>query len=494
MSENLLSKFAKAVASTSVGVFCQIVLSLLGFMIAVRFISEKDFGVFILIQVTASFFGIIISLALENISVTKLIASNEDDLKMAISNTAICYKFITTIIMSVVILLCNPLIFYIFKSYQLSQSVIYIALFFLLSSFDDLFQRILQGFHQYKKMAIAQIINGSTRILFIVTFLIIFKMNLKGLIYAFLFSFLFSNIYQFWVIPSKKQFNLDRTLFKEIFKFGFPLGLNNILTFIFTKIDRVMIGAMISPIEVAYYEISSKIPDNSRRMYQSFQSVFFPNMSELFSKNKHEQAETVLNNSIRFVSLATMFMALISILFQKDIILLLFSEKYIECAPAFALLMVSLGIGLVGNIMGTSLVALGQSDKPVKINIVDTITNVIGNSIMIPMFGFMGAVYAALFSRCATNPFNFYFLKKGGVNIKASQYLKPIIIFLICGTLFNFLRFDTLFLKILLIAFFLILCWALSVIKAKDFSNLFQILHPPPQESFKENDQEDFIE
>jgi len=178
MSENLLSKFAKAVASTSVGVFCQIVLSLLGFMIAVRFISEKDFGVFILIQVTASFFGIIISLALENISVTKLIASNEDDLKMAISNTAICYKFITTIIMSVVILLCNPLIFYIFKSYQLSQSVIYIALFFLLSSFDDLFQRILQGFHQYKKMAIAQIINGSTRILFIVTFLIIFKMNL----------------------------------------------------------------------------------------------------------------------------------------------------------------------------------------------------------------------------------------------------------------------------------------------------------------------------
>jgi O-antigen/teichoic acid export membrane protein len=342
-------------------------------------------------------------------------------------------------------------------------------------------------------MAIAQIINGSTRILFIVTFLIIFKMNLKGLIYAFLFSFLFSNIYQFWVIPSKKQFNLDRTLFKEIFKFGFPLGLNNILTFIFTKIDRVMIGAMISPVEVAYYEISSKIPDNSRRMYQSFQSVLFPNMSELFSKNKYEEAETVLNNSIRFVSLVTMFMALISILFQKDIIRLLFSEKYSESAPAFAFLMVSLGIGLVSNVMGTSLVALGQSDKPVKINIVDTITNVIGNLIMIPMFGFMGAVYAALFSRCATNPFNFYFLKKGGVNLEVSQYLKPIIIFSICVILLNIFNFDTLLLRILIIALFLIMCRVFSVIRAEDFSILLQILHTP-QATYKEIDHKEFIE
>jgi O-antigen/teichoic acid export membrane protein len=462
-------------------------------MLAVRLISENDFGVFVLIQVTASFFGIIISFALENIAVTKLISGAEDDLQSTLANTAIYYKLIILITMSITILLCKPLILYIFKSEQLSQSVVYISLFFLVISLDDFFLRVLQGFHQYKKMAIAQIINGVTRIIFIVLFLILLKMNYVGLVYAFLLSFALSIVYQYLAMPFKAKYDLNTELFKKIFAFGFPLGLNNILNFIFTKIDRVMIGAMMSPVGVAYYEISSKIPENSRRIYQSFHSVFFPNMSELFSKNKYKDAETVLNNSIRFISLVTMFMAFISVLFQKDIICLLFTEKYIESAPAFAILMISLGIGLMSNIMGTSLVALGQSDKPVKINIVDTITNVAGNLIMIPLFGFIGAVYAALISRCATNPFNFYFLRKAGIKIAADQYLKPVIVFLLCATLFYFLPLNTLMLKILLIALFLILCWAISAIRTDDFSNLFQILKTQ-QVPYKKINQTEFIE
>jgi O-antigen/teichoic acid export membrane protein len=101
-------------------------------------------------------------------------------------------------------------------------------------------------------------------------------MDVIGLIYAFLLSFATSAIFQYLVIPGKKQINFNPKLFKEIFRFGFPLGLNNILTFIFMRIDRIMIGAMISPIGVAYYEIADKIPNSSRRMYGSFRSVFSP--------------------------------------------------------------------------------------------------------------------------------------------------------------------------------------------------------------------------
>jgi O-antigen/teichoic acid export membrane protein len=56
-------------------------------------------------------------------------------------------------------------------------------------------------------------------------------------------------------------------LFFKIFKFGFPLGLNSILTFIFAKIDRFVIGATIIPEGVAYYEKAAKGSDNSRRIY-----------------------------------------------------------------------------------------------------------------------------------------------------------------------------------------------------------------------------------
>ena len=474
MERSFLSRFIKGIASISIGTFFQIVLGFLGLIVAIRFIPKEQFGIFVLLQLVASFFAMLSSLVLENISVTKFIASAEDNQKMTVVNIAICYKFLIAIIMSLVILLSKPLVYHIFKSEQLCQLIIYIPLFFLLSSFNELFQKILQGFHQYKKMAISQIINGSIKFLLIIIFLVMLKMDVIGLIYAFLFSFAASILFQYFVIPVKKQFDFNPVMFKQIFKFGFPLGLNNILTFIFTKIDRFMIRAMISPIGVAYYEVASKIPDSSRRMYQSFQSVFFPNMSELFAKKRYKEAEKVLNNSLRLVSFVTIFAAFVIMLFQKDIVRFLFSERYLQSAPALSLLMVGLSIGLIGNILGTSLVALGQSDKPVKINMVDTITNVLGNLIMIPMFGIMGAAYATLFSRCATNPINVWFLKKAGVRIQISQYLKPILIFGICWILFLISKQETIIIKLSLILLFLILSMILSVIKKKDISNLFE--------------------
>jgi O-antigen/teichoic acid export membrane protein len=235
-----------------------------------------------------------------------------------------------------------------------------------------------------------------------------------------------------------------------------------------------MIGAMISTLGVAYYEIAARIPDTCHRMYNSFQLVFFPNMSELFAEKRYHEAEKVLNNSLRLISLVTVFATLIATLFQKDIVRLLFSDRYLESAPALPLLLLSLSVGIVGNILGTSLVALGQSDKPVKINIVDTVTNVAGNLLLIPTYGFMGAVYATILSRCATNPFNVWFLRRGGVKVQISQYLKPLLVFMVCGVLFLIIKPETVIVKISFIVFFLFLCLIFSILRKGDISNLLE--------------------
>ena len=469
MDKNFLSRFITSVASTSIGTFLQIALGFLGLMVAVRFIPKDQFGIFVLLQVIASLFVMFSSLALENISVTKLIASAENDQKTALANTAICYKFFIAIIMSLVILFCKPLVYYIFKSEQLCRFLIYIPLFFLLSSFNELLLQVLQGFHQYKKMAISQVINGLVKFLLTIIFLIVLKMGVIGLIYAFLFSFVASILFQYLALPIKKRLNFNPILFKKIFKFGFPLGLNSILTFIFTKIDRFMIGAMISPIGVAYYEIASKIPDNSRQMYRSFQSVFFPNMVELFAKKRHEEAEKVLNNSLRLVSFVTIFATLIIMLFQKDIIRFLFSERYLESAPAISLLMFALSIGLIGNVLGVSLVSAGYSTKPLIVNVVATATNVLGNLIMIPIFGFMGAVYATVITNCIANPILTWFLRKNGISVIAKEYIKPILVFGVCWFLFLKFGAGSILVKFFLICLFLVFCGFLSIISKKDF-------------------------
>jgi O-antigen/teichoic acid export membrane protein len=201
-------------------------------------------------------------------------------------------------------------------------------------------------------------------------------------------------------------------------------------------------------------------------------------MSELFAEKRYDEAEKVLNNSLRLLSFFIFFAALVATLFQKEIVCLLFSERYLDSAPAFSLLMIAVGIGLIGNILGTSLVALGQSDKPVKINIVDSTTNVIGNLIMIPMFGFMGAVYATLLSRCVTNPFIVWFLIKYGVKVKIYNYLKPLLALGICIVPSLIFGFENIIIKLFLIILFLCICIILSVIKKSDLSILLKVLSP----------------
>jgi stage V sporulation protein B len=107
---------------------------------------------------------------------------------------------------------------------------------------------------------------------------------------------------------------------------------------------------------------------------------------------------------------------------------LFFSSEYSEGAPVLAILSLALCVALTSNLMGISLVALGQPDKPVKINIVETITNIIANLVLIPIYGLIGAAFATLLSRCITNPVNLYFLKKTEISVDVSQYIKPLIV------------------------------------------------------------------
>jgi O-antigen/teichoic acid export membrane protein len=465
VDKKLFDRFAKGVAATSIGTFSQMILGFVGLMVVVRYVPKDEFGIFILIQAIAIFFEVLSNLALEGISVPWFITNADEGKKPEVVNVLISYFFLVCIAVSLLIFLCEPVINYFIES---KQPLIYVSLFFLLNSHYNFFLRILQGLHQYKKIAITQIFSGVIRLILIVILLVFYRMNLIGLLYAFILSLLFSVIFQYIVIPIKKKFIIKRSIIRDLFKFGLPLAVNNIISFFATKIDRFMISAFNTSIGVAYFEVASRIPDNTHRMYSSFQTVFFPNISELFAKKNYIEAEKVINNSLRLISFATLFMTLIATLFKEEIITIMFSEQYIDCANALSVLMLSLCIALIGNIIGSSLVALGQSDKPLKINIMWASTNAVGNFLLIPIYGFMGAVYATLISIVVTHPISLWFLMKSGLKIQVSQYLKPLAIFLMCEVLYLVIPGDIFVVKVTLIALFLVSSFFFSIVRKKD--------------------------
>jgi O-antigen/teichoic acid export membrane protein len=470
VNSSLRSRFIKGTFATGMGTSVQLFLGLLSMMVAVRFVPKVEFGIYTLLYVISGCFSMVSCLFLQNMAVTQFIASSSDYETDRIVNTAIYANVVISIFFIVLIYMGQPLILYAFESNELLKLYIYIPIFFILTSFDDLFGKILQGFQRYREIALSQIISGIIRIILIFVFLPFMQMGLRGLIYASIVAPMASIAYAIFILPCKLKLQINFDLFKKIFWFGFPLGINSAIDFFVRRVDRLVVGSLSGPSGIACYEVAARIPEQSWSFYRSFEAVYFPNIAELHSKKKVLEVENILNVSVRLIAFLTIFAALISTLFQKEIVILLFSKEYSNIAPGFSILMIAMSLGLVGNLLGSSLVAIGQSDKPFKVNLIGGVSTIVGNLLLIPVCGFMGAVYTKILERSITNPLNVMFLRRADIRVKFSGYLKSFGAFGICAIFYWVNKPEAIITKLLIIVLFLVLCMCLSVVRKEELA------------------------
>lgn len=478
MTHEFVAPFVRGVVGVGFGTFIQILLGFLAFLIGARWLPNDQFGAFVLFQVINLFFLMVADVFLQKVSITRFLIAEPETDRRCIVITAISYRLLFGIGIGGTMLALRPLAEYLFHSAVLSRLYFYLPLFFLLSSLDELLFAILQGIHRYREIALSQILTGLTRLCVVAILLVFIHMDVMGFLYAFLVSFVVSILLQWWWVGIRPGFSLNRALYVRLFRFGFPLGLNSMLTFFFVKLDRFLLGVMVGLGGVASYEVAAKIPDNLQRLYQAFQSVFFPNMSELFSQDRRKEAEAVLNNSIRLISFVSISAALFVLLFQDGLIRLLFSGQYGGSAPALSLLMVSLNMALIGNLMGTTLVAAGRSDRPVRISIVMAVVSLCGNLLFIPAFGFVGAAWSALMANYCTNlTVSIWYLRKEGIMICWKDFLKPILLFAVYAAFILLLNPESIPFKITIACLFVISGITLSIVSKKDLSLILAAFH-----------------
>ena len=204
--------------------------------------------------------------------------------------------------------------------------------------------------------------------------------------------------------------------------------------------------------------------------FDSYTTVFFPLFSRLHAANEHEKAELLLHNALRLVTFIGLSIAGITLLFGKDIIQLLFSDKYIVAAPVFFMLMVALVLNLIGYLLGKSLVAVGESDKPAKINLAHVAVSLLSNWLLLPVLGIIGAGITEIAGPTVTNPLNYIFLIRKYPMHVLSSYLKPLVIFACWTALVFLIPSDNLVFKIVAFVLFVVANIFFSVITKGDFS------------------------
>jgi O-antigen/teichoic acid export membrane protein len=476
MDKSFKRDFIKGSAVASTGSIVAMAFQFLSILIITRQVTKEEFGIYVLIIVISMFLVTASGLGLE-VSLVKFISSAQDLERRSTFIPTLIVRIILIVVAIILVVLFGNSLMSLF-SFTAPEFLYVIIILFILSSFRGLFYNLLQGMNLFNRYASVQIITSVLRVALLLVIILTNVLTLKNVLFVEMAVVTFTVLLQLALIPYKKIFHWDVNLknITRIIKFSIPLYLSAISYFIQTQVNIFIISAYLNPVSIANYDVAGKIPQASTKGFQSFIIVFYPNLSKLLSRGERDAALRLMNKSIFTFSIIINLFLVVSFLFNKEIILLLFSDKYLDSSLAFSFLMVAFYLSAMSNIMGYSLVSAGLPSTTLKVNIAAGAINLIGAFLMVPLWGFMGAVYSMLLTSFSSLLFHYIFLIKNEMQIDFISFVKPSFITIITLFLYYQLTLDNLIFKSTLLIVYLIAVYFLLPEVKEVFSQILRQL------------------
>jgi O-antigen/teichoic acid export membrane protein len=483
--KSMISQFFSGTLAIGIARVSTVILGIVSMMIAVRHTSREEYGAYVLVIVITAFIAEFMSFGM-TLAIPKYLASHDDEsYPQTLKATVLSFRLLIIVAGIALVFVARALFGRFWDSSLLFDLTAYVPVLFALSSLSLLFSSILRGQFRFGAMGIIEVTSDAVELAALILMVVVLRMGLRGLFYAKFISGTLYVILGYFRSRFPKGLRIDLPVLKELLKFGFPLQLQYALDFSYSRIDTMIIGALLGTGGIAYYEIARKIPDSLMQLYSVFASVYFPISAKLYAREAKEKTESLMNHSLRVLAFLTILGALTAVVFGKDIIRLLFSEAYLPSYFAFVLLMLGLTLNVLENTLGYSLVAIGDSDKPLIVNVVRTVLSLIGNLIFLPLAGFVGAAFVSVGGNLAAIPLDAYFLWKRKLRPNFTAVAKPASVLVVFSLVFIGLGAASPLLKIAMVVLYLPVCFFLSVVTSRDLALLSREARQTMTNAFK---------
>ena len=175
---------------------------------------------------------------------------------------------------------------------------------------------------------------------------------------------------------------------KELLRFSLPLMIHGTIAIIFQSADKIMIKHFCDYSQVGIYASAGYYLTLCNVFVTAITTITGPEMYEYSAKNPKETKLFSLFNQMMSL---IMFVLVFSIIFCKDILVLLLGEQYRGAGKVMPFLMIGIVMSAVSGINAISIEIKKKTVYNVLITGVSAIANIIGNYFLIPIFGIKGA-------------------------------------------------------------------------------------------------------
>ena len=416
---NLIKKFL----SFSIGGYINILIGFLIVPITTRMLSPEQYGVSSLIDVIVQILVIATSLSMEQGFVRFFFEEEEENRGKLLYTSLVPFFILGTLAFLLIFIFRKDIsIFIVGKNENLIWiCLIFAILFRAINTFSFLVVRMKQRGNIFSILTVAIKLFEFVFILILFQYFgndyktLIFSSVLANLIVA-IISILFER--RIWNLKNLKFLKDCKTTKKELFNFSYPLILTMALNWLFASLDKITIRTFSNLNEVGIYSGAFKIVALLSVIQSGFSTFWTPTALEHYTKNPEDTEFYKKAND--YLSLV-FFLLGIGMLLTRDIIGFLLGKKFYNSIFVMPTL---LFIPIMYLLSETTMVGIGFKKKTkyfLYVSIIASISNLIGNLLLVPYLGAKGAAISTGISYIVFFTSRTYFsnkLIKFGFNLK----------------------------------------------------------------------------
>jgi O-antigen/teichoic acid export membrane protein len=191
-----------------------------------------------------------------------------------------------------------------------------------------------------------------------------------------------------WLRPTRKHV-------RALLHAGIPLGIAGVLVICYARIDQVIVFSIAGSRSAGLYGAVYNVLNQAHFVPLSVMTTLAPVIAASWTVDRAKMLRTA-RLAAEFMAIASFGALAFACVASTQIVRLIFGSSFVAAAPALPVLGGAFVFICFGYLNGNLIVVMGLQRRLMWIGLIALILNVVGNLILVPLVGFMGAAWMTL--------------------------------------------------------------------------------------------------
>jgi O-antigen/teichoic acid export membrane protein len=289
-------------------------------------------------------------------------------------------------------------------------SAIAIGLALMITGYTEMH---LAVFRAFERMRVVSILMVAQRVLFFILGLAVLLWG--GDVVLFSQTFLFVSVIllmithrQMTLQQDNKKSTHDAQLVRKIFRDSLPICGLILFTYIYFRIDAVLIFFLLGELETGWYSSAFKLIETLALLMASIRFGVFPVLSKTF-KEGSDRYQKIWQETTRYLLLISIPVAVGMILLAAKILEILYGAAFSSAGPVLQIMALGFPLLCLNDLASYLLLSQNKTSSVLLIAGCAAVFNVVLNIFLIPKWGMTGAALATTLTQGLV--FSAYYLK-----------------------------------------------------------------------------------